>query len=124
MFQVTRTGENRLDVDFAGKLDSSEMRSALDELEQKAQGIEHGRMLYRIGEFQLPTLGAIGVEMSRLPQMIRFARRFERMAVIADKPWVRKASQIEGALIPGLTIKAFERGQEASAETWLLSPFK
>ena len=122
MFQVTRNGDNRLDVDFAGKLDSTEMRATLDELEQKAQGIEHGRMLYRIGEFKLPTLGAIGVEISRLPQMIRFARRFARMAVIADKPWVRKASQIEGALIPGLTVKAFERGQEARAENWLQSP--
>lgn len=121
MFQVTRNGANRLDVDFAGKLDSTEMRAALDDLLQKAHDIEHGRMLYRIGEFKLPTLGAIGVEMSRLPQMIRFARRFERMAVIADKPWLRTASQIEGALIPGLTIKAFARSQQDSAEQWLKS---
>lgn len=119
MFQVKRQGDNRLDVDFAGKLDRAEMRSALDELERQAEGIEHGRMLYRIGEFKLPTLGAMGEEMSRLPSMIRFARRFERMAVVADKPWVRTASEIEGALIPGLTIKAFARDQEASAEAWL-----
>lgn len=119
MFQVTRNGENRLDVDFAGKLDSQAMHSALDELSLKAEGIEHGRMLYRIGEFQMPTLGAIGVEMSRLPQMFRFVRRFERMAVVADKQWLRTASKIEGALIPGLTVKAFEQGQEASAEAWL-----
>lgn len=121
MFQVKKQGDNRLDVEFAGKLDREEMRSALDELERQAEGIEHGRMLYRIGEFQMPTLGAIREEMTRLPQMIRFARRFERMAVVADKPWVRTASEIEGALIPGLTIKAFASGQEANAEAWLRS---
>jgi hypothetical protein len=121
MFQVKRQGDNRLDVDFAGKLDSAEMRTALDELERQAEGIEHGRMLYRIGEFKLPTLGAMGVEMSRLPRMIRFARRFERMAVVADKQWLRTASEIEGALIPGLTIKAFAKDQETSAEAWLRS---
>lgn len=58
MFQVTRNGENRIDVEFAGKLDSTEMRIALDEQSQKPEGIEHGRMLYRIGEFGFPTLAA------------------------------------------------------------------
>ncbi|NQD96108.1 STAS/SEC14 domain-containing protein [Pseudomonas sp. CrR25] len=121
MFQVTRNGENRIDVDFSGKLDSIEMRAALDELTQQSEGIEHGRMLYRIGSFELPTLGAMAVELSRIPQLFRFVRRFDRMAVVADKQWVRKASEIEGALIPGLTIKAFDSIQEADAEAWLQS---
>lgn len=119
MFQVTRNGENRIDVDFAGKLDSNDMRVALDELTQKSEGIEHGRMLYRIGEFEFPTLGAVAVELSRIPQLFRFVRRFDRMAVVAGKEWVRKASEVEGALIPGLQIKAFDLGQEAEAEAWL-----
>lgn len=119
MFQVTRNGENRIDVDFAGKLDSNEMRAALDQLTQQSEGIEHGRMLYRIGEFEFPTLGAMAVELARIPQLFRFVRRFERMAVVADQEWVRRVSQIEGALIPGLTIKAFDSIKEAEAEAWL-----
>jgi len=119
MFQVTRNGENRIDVDFAGKLDSNDMRAALDQLTQQSEGIEHGRMLYRVGEFEFPTLGAIGVELSRIPQLFRFVRRFDRMAVVAGKEWVRKTSEVEGALIPGLQIKAFDLGQEAEAEAWL-----
>ncbi|HSC82222.1 MAG TPA: STAS/SEC14 domain-containing protein [Pseudomonas sp.] len=119
MFQVTRNGENRLDVDFAGKLDSQDMRALLEELDQQAQGIEHGRMLYRVDDFQMPSLGALGVELSHLPQMFRFISRFDRLAVVIDKQWVRTVSEIEGALIPGLTIKAFERSQEAAAEAWL-----
>jgi len=119
MFQVTRNGENRIDVDFAGKLDSNEMRAALDQLSQQSEGIEHGRMLYRIGEFEFPTLGAMAVELSRIPQLFRFVRRFDRMAVVADQEWVRRVSQIEGALIPGLTIKAFDSIKEAEAEAWL-----
>ncbi len=119
MFQVTRNGENRLDVDFAGKLDSDGMRAALDQLTQQSEGIEHGRMLYRVGKFSMPTLGAIGVELAHIPQLFRVARRFERMAVVADEGWVRKASEVEGALIPGLQIKAFDSIQEAKAEAWL-----
>ncbi|MDH0057923.1 STAS/SEC14 domain-containing protein [Stutzerimonas stutzeri] len=119
MFQVSRRGENRIDSDFSGKLDSQAMRAALDDLLFKSEGISHGRMLYRIGNFDLPTLGAVGVELSRLPQLLRFIRRFDRCAVIAGKDWLRRISEVEGLLIPGLTIKAFDLHQESDALTWL-----
>ncbi|HLA29596.1 MAG TPA: STAS/SEC14 domain-containing protein [Pseudomonas sp.] len=119
MFQVMRNGENRVDVEFAGKIDSNGMKIAIDELRLKSEGIEHGRMLYRVGDFSLPTLGAIAVELSHIPQLFRVARHFDRMAVVAGKGWVRKTSEVEGALIPGLQIKSFDLSQEAEAEAWL-----
>ena len=119
MFHVSRIGDNRIDVDFSGKLDGNEMRFALDELMRKSEGINHGRMLFRIGDFDLPTLGAVGVELSRMPQLFRFIRRFDRCAVVCAKEWVRTTSEIEGALIPGLTIKAFEDHQSNDAHLWL-----
>lgn len=121
MFHVTRIGDNRIDVDFSGKLDSSEMRFALDELMRKSEGISHGQMLYRIGDFDIPTLGAMGVELARIPQLFRFIRRFDRCAVVSGKEWLRKASEIEGALFPGLAIKAFDENQNTEAHNWLES---
>lgn len=119
MFYVSRIGDSRIDVDFSGKLDGNEMRFALDELMRKSEGISHGRMLFRIGDFDFPTLGAVGVELSRMPQLFRFIRRFDRCAVVCAKEWVRKTSEIEGALIPGMTIKAFDEGQTTEAHQWL-----
>ena len=119
MFQVARRGENRIDIEFSGKLDSQAMRAALDDLLFKSEGISHGRMLFHIGEFDLPTLGAIGVELSRLPQLFRFIRRFDRCAVISGKEWVRRASEIEGTMIPGLTVRAFDEHQGTEAHSWL-----
>lgn len=121
MFQVTRIGDNRIDVDFSGKLDSSEMRFALDELLRKSEGISHGQMLYRIGDFDVPTLGAMAAELARIPQLFRFIRRFDRCAVVSGKEWLRKASEIEGALFPGLAIKAFDEDRNTEAYNWLES---
>lgn len=119
MFKVTANGSNRIDIDFGGKLDSDGMRAALDELHSKSEGIENGRMLYRVYDFKLPTLGAIGVEIARLPRLFKLIRRFDRVAVLADKDWVQKASEIEGALIPGLEIEAFDLDEADEAERWL-----
>ena len=119
MFKVTQKGMNRLDIELSGKLNSEEMKIALDELVSNSKEIEKGRMLYDIIDFHLPSLGAIAIEFSRLPSMFGFIRKFDRMAVLTDKKWIKKASELEGMLIPGLEIKAFSRDQKEEAEAWL-----
>jgi hypothetical protein len=51
--------------------------------------------------------------------MFGVIRNFDRAAVLADRKWIKTVSEIEGALIPGLDIKAFDLDQEAEAEAWL-----
>lgn len=119
MFTVEANGPNRVDIQLSGKLDAEAMKVALDDLIGKTKDIEHGTMLYEIGDFDIPTLGAIGVELSRLPQLFGLIRRFDRAAVLADQAWIQTISEIEGALFPGLEIKAFDRDQRAEAEAWL-----
>lgn len=121
MFKVTKNGENRLDIELSGKLDAESMQVALDELVSKSENIENGKMLYVITDFQIPTLSAIGVEFSRLPSMFGLIKKFDRAAVLTDKTWLQKVSEFEGALFPGLEIKAFDLDQRVQAETWLLS---
>lgn len=121
MFKVTLNGLNRLDIELSGKLNSEEMTTALDELVDKSKHIENGTMLYDVIEFNLPSLGAIGIEFARLPSMFGLMKKFDRAAVLTDKVWIQKISELEGALIPGLEIKAFTREQREEAEAWLAS---
>jgi hypothetical protein len=104
---------------MSGKLNAEEMRIALDELVSKSKNIENGKMLYDVIDFHLPSLSAIAIEFSRLPSMFGLFKKFERAAVLADKTWLKKVSELEGALIPGLEIKAFDRNQKGEAEAWL-----
>jgi hypothetical protein len=124
MFKIMRSGDNRLDIEMSGKLDSKGMRTALDELVSKSKDIEHGTMLYDVVDFHLPSLSAIAIEFSRLPSMLGFITKFDRAAVLTDKTWLKKVSELEGSLIPGLEIKAFSREQKAEAETWLSNTSK
>ena len=119
MFKVMKQGENRLDIELSGKLNSDEMKMALDELVSKSQDIEKGKMLYDVIDFHLPSLGAIAIEFSRLPSMFGLLKKFDRTAVLTDKNWIKKVSEFEGMLIPGLEIKAFDRDQKEEAEAWL-----
>jgi len=119
MFKVTKIDIDRLDIELSGKLNADDMRTALDELVEKSQGIQNGKMLYDVVEFHIPSLEAIAIELSRLPAMLGLIQNFSRAAVLSDKTWLKKISELEGTLIPGLEIKAFNRDQKEAAETWL-----
>jgi hypothetical protein len=121
MIKIERASENRLDIEMSGKLDSEGMAKALDELVEKSEGIENGKMLYDVIEYKLPTIDAIILEFKRMPKMFDFIKRFRRAAVLSDKAWLKTISELEGKLMPGLEIKAFARDERAAAEQWLES---
>lgn len=119
MFKVTRRGDNRLDIELSGRLDSDEMKTALDDLVDNSDTIENGKMLYDIIDFSMPSMNAIAIELSRLPELFGLIKKYSKIAVLSDTNWIKKASELEGMLIPGLDIKAFAREQREDAEKWL-----
>ncbi|WP_147126877.1 STAS/SEC14 domain-containing protein [Shimia ponticola] len=119
MFKITKPSENRVDITIDGEIDQDTMRNALWDLLAKSEGVSDGRMYYTLTNFEMPSLAAIGVEMTFLPKLFGLLSKFSKCALVADAAWLRKAAEIEGALIPGLEIKGFEVGQEAEAEAWL-----
>lgn len=119
MLQITKKSDTRIDIDLEGTIDADAMRDGLDKLFAASDGVTHGRMLYRITNFSLPTMAAIGVEMARLPQLFGLLGKYDRCAVLTDSGWLRKAATVEGALFPGLDIRSFDLGEEDAAEAWL-----
>ena len=119
MLKITKPSANRVDIELSGKIDSDEMARGLDDLLEKSQDVNSGIMLYRIVSFAFPDMGAIAVEMARLPKLFGLLGRFDRCAVLSDAAWIRTAAEIEGALFPGIDIKAFDLDDDAAAEAWL-----
>lgn len=119
MLTITKSSPNRVDIDLNGGLDAEIMTAGLDDLIAKSEGVQQGRMLYRITDFAMPSLGALGVELTRLPKLFGLLSKFDRCAVLSDAAWLRKAAEIEGAIFPGIDIKGFEMSEVDAAEAWL-----
>ncbi|MCI5111637.1 MAG: STAS/SEC14 domain-containing protein [Marivita sp.] len=119
MLTITKPEPNRVDIDLSGKISSEEMAQGLDDLLEMSQDVNKGTMLYTITSFAFPDLGAIAVEMARLPKLFGLLGRFDRCAVLSDAAWLRTAAEVEGAFIPGFDIKAFDLGEREAAEAWL-----
>jgi hypothetical protein len=119
MLTITKPSPNRVDIELSGKIESDEMARGLDDLLEKSKDVNAGVMMYRITSFAFPDLGAIAVEMTRLPKLIGLLGRFDRCAVLSEAAWIRSAAEIEGALFPGIEIKAFDLTDGDDAEAWL-----
>lgn len=119
MLTITKPSANRLDLALSGSLNADQMRAGLEKLIAGAEGISGGKMLYTIGDFELPTMGALGVELQLMPKLFGLLGKFDRCAVVSDTAWVRTAAEVEGALIPGLEIKSFPNASMQAAEEWL-----
>lgn len=119
MLNVTKAGANRVHVEINGGIDANIMAAGLDELFRLSEGVENGTMLYTITDFDLPTLGAIGVEFSRLGKLFNLLGKYDKCALLSDHSWIRTAAEVEGALLPGLAIKSFHLNERSAAEAWL-----
>lgn len=119
MLSVSKPSANRVDIELSGTLDADAMRAALDRLIEQSQGVTNGKMLYRIADFEMPTLGAMAVELYRMPKLFSLTGKFDKCAVLSDTAWIRTAAEIEGAVIPSLTIKSFALADTEAAEAWL-----
>ncbi|WP_375255683.1 STAS/SEC14 domain-containing protein [Yoonia sp.] len=119
MFEVIDKSPKRVDIVVNGQIDADEMRNGLNALIAASKDVSAGVMLYRITDFAMPSFGALGVEMGQLPKLFGLLGKFEKCAVVSDTGWIKKAAEIEGALIPGLKIKSFDLDAQDAAEAWL-----
>lgn len=119
MLNVSKPKANRLNIELSGVLNAADMQAALDGIVRESEGFSGRTMLYTISDFEMPTLGAMAVELYRMPKVFSLLERFDKCAVLCDTQWIRTAAQIEGAIIPSLAIKSFALNEVAAAEAWL-----
>jgi hypothetical protein len=120
MLLVHKTNSNRLDIDAGGPLDAQMMKLGLEDLFEKSEGISDGQMLIKVADFAMPSFGAMMIELAHLPSMFKAMHRFKKCAVLSDAKWMHAAAEVEGALMPGLDVKAFDLKDVAAAEAWLI----
>ncbi|WP_373087969.1 STAS/SEC14 domain-containing protein [Zhongshania sp.] len=121
MLEIFHGAGNRIDIVLNGKIDAKVMKKALDDMLKESENIEDGVMLYRIEDFQFPSLAAIAHELSRMPTLLKLMKKFKRIAVLSDKKWLKNISELEGKFFRNLEIKAFDFKDIELAENWLQS---
>ncbi len=121
-FDSHREAENLMVMETTGQIDAIGMEVALTMLSEQMIGMHHGGILMRAHDVQWPTLGAIAVELRHWAQLMALIQKVDKVALITNQDWLRRAAAIESAVIPNLVIKSFGPEDEAAARAWLDVP--
>ena len=108
-----------IQIELNGEIDAAGMESGLNKLLELCEDLDNGKLFYQITDFKMPTLAALGVEFMMMPKLFTLISKVDKAAVLTDENWIKTASVIEGALIPGLEIKAFDLGEDDAAMEYL-----
>ena len=68
------------------------------------------------------TLDAVGASFKRGVGLIGRIGRVKRYAVVSDAGWIRTMAELEGALIPGMTVRVFGTADREEALAWASEP--
>ena len=120
MFDITPDTKGFVHLTISGRIEPQEMQAGLEAFLACLEDGKKTHFLYTITDFEFPPMTSIGVEFSYIPLLLQSLSKIGKVAVVADQAWLRTAAEVEGKLIPGLTIQSYEPDQAQAAETWLL----
>ena len=113
MITITRTAPDRLDIVARGTLDERAVESAADELDRYL--VEGAALLIDLRELGDVTARGLARD---VVEGVRLAR-CRRIALVAEERWLRAASRVDGAVLPGVEVRAFEPHRMEAARDWL-----
>ena len=121
MLNIDQREPGIINIEVDGEIDAAAMEIGLNQLFELCESMTDGKLFYRITNFKMPTLAALGVEFMMMPKLFQLIGKVDKAAVLTNESWIAKASIIEGALIPGLEIRAFDLDEEDAALAFLRS---
>jgi hypothetical protein len=120
MLTITPLSPRAIEIVAEGRFTAADVGPALNRLWAILDDMPKLDILADVRGSPSIALSAITEELKHLPSLFRLIRQVERVAIVADAGWVRAASRIESALIPGLHYEVYERHEAAHAREWLL----
>ena len=108
-------------IKATGEVNGDDYRTVLiPAVEEALAGGHKVRLLYVLGDEVTGVGLSAGAAWEDTKVGVEHFTRWEKIAVVSDKDWLRHSVNIFGYLIPG-EIKAFPAAEEAEARAWVAS---
>lgn len=119
MLEYLDTTADVLAVRIAGRLSRDEIMGIVDRIERAFAENEKTHIFAEVADFDGFDWMALGEYLPHALKMLGRREKFGRIAVVSDLVWVRWATRIESALIPGLSYETFTGAEREQALAWV-----
>ncbi|WP_409433332.1 STAS/SEC14 domain-containing protein [Litorimonas sp. RW-G-Af-16] len=120
----TETLELTLDNNIAamsvtGEVDPDTLQKTIEWIETASNDHEDLTICVDMAKVDFDGLAAINKEFRNIGRVLRYAHDVDKVAVMSDSQFIRNTAEVEGSVIPGLEIKAYDLDEIAPATNWL-----
>lgn len=119
MIEYLTTRADVLAVKVSGKLLHDELEEVVDKVEAALEANEKTHIFAEVADFRGFDLAALPDYLPRATKLLGKLDRFGRIAVVSDQAWVRWATRVESALLPGIGYEVFTPEERDRALAWV-----
>lgn len=119
MMEILETEPGVIAVKFDGRMRGEEFDEVTTLVERSLE--EHARthIYIEIHDNFSFDVGAMAAYAPRGAAMLTKLARFGRIAVVTEERWIRWATRIESAILPGISYETFELAEHVQALAWV-----
>ncbi|WP_218135078.1 STAS/SEC14 domain-containing protein [Parasphingopyxis algicola] len=119
MLEFLPSADDVIAAKMGGHISKAEMEEMFDRIEAAIDANEKTHLFFEIGDYEGFDTEGFGQQMARGWQMVGKLDRFGRVAVVSDTRWIRWATRIESALLPGIAYETYTMDERDQALAWV-----
>lgn len=119
MMEILETEPGVIAAKFSGRLRREEIEEITTLVERSLEEHERTHIYVEIHDNFSVDLAAIAANAPRGAAMLTKLDRFGRIAVVTEERWVRWATKIESAILPGISYETFDLADHVQALAWV-----
>lgn len=125
MIEYIQSSEDVIALRITGKLTRDELEAITARVEKSLAENGKTHIFVEVEDYSGFELSALPDYLPRAMHMLGQRERFGRIAVVSDIAWVRWATRLESALLPGISYETYAMDEREQALAWVegRSPF-
>jgi len=119
MIEYLNSAPDVIAIKVSGRLSRDEIMETSDRIEQAFATNGKTHIFVEIADYHGFDWTALGEHLPHAWKMLLQREQFGRIAVVSDLAWIRWATRVESALIPGLSYETYRLDEREQALAWV-----
>jgi hypothetical protein len=120
MLEFIDSRDDAIALRLSGEVSGDDLRRVMDRVDQFMAGTGKVHVFVETAGIDALAIRGLPSYIARAMPLLGKLDRFGRVAVVADQPWVRFATRLESAILPGISYRTYLPEERDEALAWVL----
>ena len=120
MLEFIDCRDDTIAASLSGRITGEDLDRVMDRVDRLMSGTGKVHVFVETAGIEAIEIDSLPSYVARAMPLLRKLDRFGRVAVVADQLWVRFATRLESALLPGISYRTFLPEERDEALAWVM----